>query len=156
MHIYTQIRASDLGDPRYHLTYLQYGLHRHERAGYSVNLSWAEFIDALTEWVPAVPRSSLPRTFLLQDPWASSTSARRLVLLGGSGSDAMRSGKNCWMSSQSSFSLSSFSCLERVLSETSRPPLQRIEHAHQTIGRFDKRDAVDVNSARLLRALQVH
>ena len=61
-----------------------------------------------------------------------SSSPRRL-LLRGAGGGIVRLGKNIWSRRWRSWSRSSFSCFVRVLSATSRPPLQRTGHVHQAI-----------------------
>ena len=100
-----------------------------------------EFITARTNCVSVVsPCWTFFRALLLQVPWVLSSLARRLLRV--SDNRRTRSGKHRWMSSVRSWSRSSLSCLERVLSATSRPPLQRTGHVHQTIGRR-ARDRVD-------------
>ena len=89
----------------------------------------------LTGCISTISCWLFPRALLLWVPWVLPSLAQCLLLLGASDSGATRSGKHCWMSCQCSRSQSSFSCLERVLSATSRPPLQRMGHVHQTIGR---------------------
>ena len=99
------------------------------------SFSQGKRVNALTTCVPIPsPCPWFSRVLLLQVRLGSLSWARRLFLR-TSGRGATRSGKCCWMSCWCSWSRSSFRCLERVLSVTSRPPLQRMEHVHQAIGR---------------------
>ena len=116
-------------------------VHYHEKTScLDVNLSWVRFINALTDCVSVLLSCNLLlRAFLLPVSRAPPPMRRRFLLLGAASSgEGKRSGNACWRSSRCSFSRISFWCLERVLSATSRPPLQRVGHVHQTIGRCER------------------
>ena len=111
-----------------------------------INLGWKRLANTLTGGVSVLsPDPWFPWTFLALlpgVPWVSSSSGRRLFRE-GFGSGVTASGICSRTSRSSSLSRSSFRCLARVLLTTSRPPLQRMGHVHQAIGRSQR--WVDIN-----------